>query len=557
MIGTIRKHSSWLWAIIITATIVSFVIFFTPNAGNRSANAGSGDYGSINGVTITRADYVNAHSEAVLRYFFMTGSFPTARAAQSGFDELRDTYLRLFFIQKMNDYGIHVDSAAVAQMGHALLQQLGTGGQAVALNDFVDQVLTPHGMRIEDFERYIRHELGLQQLISVIGLSGDLITPKHAEALFIRQTEPYATEAVFFSGSNYLSRVPEPSPEELSTFYTNMAAQYRLPERVQLNYVSFEATNYVAKAEQQLTNLTELVESNMRAIGTNYQQLAKTPEEAQTKLRELIIHREALMLAREKADTFANILYGLEQSDNDTFLAQARTNGLAVKTTAPFSQENGPAEIEAGPTFAREAFSLSADMPFAGPVIDDNGAYVVSFARRLPSELEPLAEIRDRVASDYRLRKAEQIAREEGAKFGQAVTSGMAEGKTFEEIASQANVKTVNVPPVSLSTQELPEVTDHVSLNQYQYEVISTPVGKASMFRQTPDGGFVVYVREKLPIDQAKMKEQMPEFVRSLRQERRNEAINAWLQREAGQALQDTPLAKQQQQTQAPGQSPS
>ena len=40
MIGTIRKHSSWLWFIIIAAVIVSFVFYFSP-----SSRMGNGDSG--------------------------------------------------------------------------------------------------------------------------------------------------------------------------------------------------------------------------------------------------------------------------------------------------------------------------------------------------------------------------------------------------------------------------------------------------------------------------------------------------------------------------------
>ena len=45
MIGTLRKHSQWLWGIIITVVIVTFVIFFSPDAG-MSRGRGEADFGT-------------------------------------------------------------------------------------------------------------------------------------------------------------------------------------------------------------------------------------------------------------------------------------------------------------------------------------------------------------------------------------------------------------------------------------------------------------------------------------------------------------------------------
>ena len=59
MIGTIRKHSKWLWLIIITATIISFVFWGAGPSRMDNGNGGraAGDYGSIYGKKITADAY--------------------------------------------------------------------------------------------------------------------------------------------------------------------------------------------------------------------------------------------------------------------------------------------------------------------------------------------------------------------------------------------------------------------------------------------------------------------------------------------------------------------
>ena len=75
MIGTIRKHSQWLWGIIITVVIITFVIFFTPDA-KFGRGGGAPSYGTIYGEPIKRDDLAQAYADARLGYFLSTGQWP-------------------------------------------------------------------------------------------------------------------------------------------------------------------------------------------------------------------------------------------------------------------------------------------------------------------------------------------------------------------------------------------------------------------------------------------------------------------------------------------------
>ena len=59
MFGTIRKHQSWLWAIIITVIIISFVWFFSPYTKMHDTGRGMVNLGSIYGRKITDQDFIH------------------------------------------------------------------------------------------------------------------------------------------------------------------------------------------------------------------------------------------------------------------------------------------------------------------------------------------------------------------------------------------------------------------------------------------------------------------------------------------------------------------
>jgi hypothetical protein len=539
MIGTIRKHSKWLWLVIITVTIITFVSWQSPSS-RYDRQMGYGNFGAIDGQRITKDEYLQAQNEVYLRYFLTRGDWPDRDPRKSGFDSQRETYYWLFIVRKLKEYDIRVDSAAVARAANDVLSGLGRG-QRIPLDRFL-QLLQPHGLGAHDLERFLRHDLARQQMVSVVGMSGRLITPDQAQSLYEHDHRELVTEAVFYSGSNYLATIPMPAADALSQYYTNQAAVYRVPTNVQVSYVAFSITNLLAQAEAQITNLTEIVEANLRQLGTNYLRFGKTPEEVKGVIRERVIRDRATAEARGKANEFINTLLDLNPVEAGNLAAVARTNGFNVKMTKPFDEENGPSEFDGGPNFARAAFLLTPDRPFSEQSIEGADAlYVIALEKKIPSEIPPLDRIRDRVTADYRWDQAVALARRAGDALVQSATNGLAQGKTFAAICAAAGVKPVSVPPFSILTRELPVVEDHLNLNLFKRVALVTPPGRVSGYAPPREAGstayLAVYVDKRLPVDQAKMKAELPEFLEAVRRARQQEALSDWFNREASKSL--------------------
>ena len=85
-----------------------------------------------------------------------------------------------------------------------------------------------------------------------------------------------------------------------------------------------------------------------------------------------------------------------------------------------------------------------------------------------------------------------------------------------------------------------------MSLSQFKQVAFSTPVGKASDLVYTRDGGMIVHVKARLPLDETKMKEDLPRFTAYLQQVRQNEAFNEWFRKQAEEGLRNTAFARMQ-----------
>lgn len=549
MFGTIRKHQTWLWAVIITLTVISFVVYFSPYSRVNSSSRRAGSYGSINGDKITEAQYRNAYREVDLHSFFMSGGHWLAEDKKRSEQDLeREIYQWLLLTWEQDRLGIHVDEQATAEYARLMTASFERAG-ITSPKMFIERVLQPHGLRVDDFERYVRHYVGIQELITTVGLSGRLVTPQEARTLYERDHQEIASSAVFFAASNYLAGVAV-TPETVSQFYSNRVANYGLPERVVVSYVRFNVTNYLAQAETDLsTNLNDIIESNFQRIGTNTAVVfpdAKTPADVKARIKEQVVRRQALTLAGQKANEFAHTLFDLQPVRASNLDPLARTNGLTTGLTAPFDREQEPKGLDVGPDFTKAAFGLSVEDPFGGPIAGQDGVYVIALQNRIPYQVPPLEQIRERVTADYKLLMAHQRAQEESRKFYQTITNGLAQGKMFTNLCAEAMLKPVTLPPFSISTRALPEIEELASLDQLKQAAFSTQPGKASQPQRTSDGSMILYVNAKLPVDTAKMQTDLPNYVNAVRRSRQQEAFDAWFRREAERGLRDTPLGRQQ-----------
>jgi hypothetical protein len=552
MIGTIRRHQQWLWGIIILAIIVSFVIYFSPNSRNLLSSGGDNyDFGSINGKAITREQYRDANAEVELFYFLRVGKWPGREdARQNGFDTEQETYQRIVLIEKLKQLDIQPSVEAAAKWIGTIFR--GPNEETFPIEryqNFVKNELQPHHLTSEDFYRFASHQVAQQQLMSTFGMAGKLITPQEAESFYRRANEPMATEAVFFSASNFLSSVSA-TPEEIGRFYTNNMAEYRLPDRMQVNYVKWSVTNFLADADQELgkiTNLSQRLEIvYTQTGGTNrYKDASGKPlslEAAKAQIKEEEREKIARDKARkEAADFISDLFKGHDESHPfsiDDLQKVAKAKNLKMETTPPFDQRNGARQLHVPQTFVNAAFNLQADDPedkgkellySSSPLMSDDAAYAIGFAKKIPSEIQPLDKIRAEVTRDYREQESLKLARQSGMAFDKAATNSIAQGKKFSDVCAQFKVSPVDLPPFSMSTRSLPALGGRATLDSLQSVAATLATGKASEFVPTASGGFVLFLKAKLPVDEAKMKEEMPEFLANQREQRMSAAFSEWV----------------------------
>jgi hypothetical protein len=554
MIGTIRRHQKWIWGFVITVTIVSFVAYFNPSSRygggmGTSTPSAAPDLGSINGEAITPEQLFAAEREAMLSVYFHTGSWPNPEEQKKQLVTVAEQELVLQSLMK--EYKINATTDAAARFAKLLFRI--PPDQAFPLDEFNKWVQTElvrkGGLTGDDFDRFARHQASQECLIALFGMSGQLITAKEAEFFYRRENQPMVTEIVAFPTTNFYGATA-PTEAELQDYFAKHEADYRLPDRVQINYIALDPSNYTAQADKILgTNVDDRVDSIYHQQGPDaFKDEAGQPlslAAAQAKIKDTLRHLTALQEAKKDANA---LLVALSEGHDDAhpfapsdLEKLAKAKGLVVKTTEPFDEKEGSKDFDLPARALHLLFSLRADAPddtgktmlyVSSPLVTDKAVYVAGLQQRIPSQLQTLAAVRDQAVKDYREAKALELAGEAGRKLADALRVGLMQGQSFDAICAAQNVKPQSMPFFALTTTNVPPGLDKPSFQQLQEAVFPLPTGQSTRYVPITDGGLGAYVKERLSVDEARMTQELPYYLARMREQRQSAAFTIWLNRE-------------------------
>lgn len=537
MIGTIRKHSTWLWLVIIAATIVSFVIFFTPTSPMGGGRGGPTTIGSMDGRPIMTEDYLEARREARLGFFLRSqGAFPEdVNAAQYGFDLERETRSRLVLLAQLEELKVEVDDKSVADWIVRNFASPDQPGTAKANYAQMLETLGKRGISAQQFSDYIRHEIGVAHMVSVVGVAGELVTPREAARLYRQQNERIEAEAVVLESTNFLAQV-QITPEAIEEFFSLRQSAYRTPERVQVDYVRFAASNYIAQAEQELgriTNLTERLDVLYQQQGANAfldtNGQVMPPEVAKLKIREEERDKVALVVARREAAKFGGELINMEPVAAANLAKLVGEKGMTVETTAPFT-ETGIAPIPgASPSLAEVAFKLNAERPISSSLVGQKDVHIIALKQRIPSEVPPLDEVRIRVNEDFRREESRKLAQAAGTNLVVMLKSVVNETNDFASAVIASGNPLTRLPKFSQASRNVTGWPRQAPMGSVLSAVKDLQPGEISDFIQTATGGFVVHLRSREAVGEEELKDTLPEQLSELQANGRYAAFRDWL----------------------------
>ncbi len=153
--------------------------------------------------------------------------------------------------------------------------------------------------------------------------------------------------------------------------------------------------------------------------------------------------------------------------------------------------------------------------------------------KRMPSQPKKFEEVEQEVTEAYKEQEALKLLREHTGEVYKKLTNSIAGGKAFKAAAEEQKLTVVEVAPFAKSERVNLDVSRHsISFPFYSSTAFRTDVGEVCYPQTTGDAGYILYVKERLEADEAKLKDELDEFVDMTRQRRQSAAFQAWMSRE-------------------------
>jgi hypothetical protein len=527
MIGSIRKHSNWLWAIIVTAVIASFVIWSDAGGGRNSFDFGGTDFGKLYGRPITRDQLLKARTAVSVDDALRGG-----RARGASADNERQVAELMVLQAKVKEMGIQVSDDAVGKYLRENFKDASTG--TFNYDVFIQNLLQRTRIDESTFLEHIRQQVAIQHMVETVGAASRLVTPREVESDYRRDNERWVTKAALFSVSNRVASITA-KPEELTKFYSNRIAYYRIPERSVLVYVRFDATNYIAEAESMISKeagFTNRLEEFYRQRGAEMfrdeSDKVLSKEAALRKIRDEASSQGALGLARQAAVRFNDELGTLTNVTASSFAMTASKLKVPLRSTTPFRTGERIMGLETVQSLPQRVAGLNAETPYTEPLDGDGFVVIPMLQTKLPPEIPSFETVRERVLQDYKMDRARAATREAGEKFQATATAGLASGKRFADIASSEKVSVISVPEFTTAAQNVAGLDSRLNLYLVRNAATSAKSNGVSRYTESSDGGFVLYLEKKEPVSDEAVKLALPTALAEARQQRRMAVFQSW-----------------------------
>lgn len=503
---TFQHHFRTVFGVMLVLLIISFVVSFSPSSG----------IGRAEGTVMTRPFFdVNLASQADQQK--VIGDAALSINLQAGYMGLENDQLQQYALQRYAALHLadqlHVPDPTPADLAtyvKNLRAFAGEDGQfdAKRYGTFRDSLKTNARLTEGDVTRVLSDDWRANRVQELLGGPG-YVLPSDIKTQLM-QADSSWTVAV--ATTDYAAFAPaiKPSADDLAKFFNENSFRYEIPPRVVASFVEFPAAGFLSQVAVTDADVKAYYDANP----ARFPKPATTPAPAvdakadpvadfnavRPQVLAALTFERAQRLAVKAASDLAYSLYDgkVAASALDATLAARK---LAAKPLAPFTREAGPAELGNSPQISEAAFKLGGEQYYSDALPSPNGAVVLFWKETQPSRKPQLADVRDKVTTDY----IENEKRRQFVELGKTVRSQLEArlkaGDTFEQAAAAASgalkLQAKTLAPFTL--RQPPQDTDYSVLGALD----RMEKGQVSDLLMAQDKGSFVYVIDKKAPDVA------------------------------------------------------
>jgi len=550
MISKFHKliQSKTIWAIILTIIIIAFVGLYIRWPGQDERDQATNSAGQLNGEYINRQEFSRARMNTYLSFVMMIGRQPTmTKELDERMNEA--AWKRLANIRKADEMGLTAGNAeVVATIQHHPGFQHEGRYNANMYSQFVNRYLRTLGVSEVQFEEYIREEIALQKLRSMINHTA-MVAPYELQRTFSMLMDSFDIEFAEVTTNTVADNI-DLSDEDVALFFQDDPERFMIPEKVVVRYISLPLSNYMDSAsvteedahiyyDENLDDFTETIfVTNMPtfALGseTNIEpqiteeEKTLTFEDVQEEITETLVHAAA----REKAvDRATDIVIDLTPDRNNqaaSFEELAAKYEMDIQTLPAFTLREKLDEIDAD-TFNQAAFGLQLNKEecYSDAIEGDNFVYVIYLDERQKPRIPEFDEVAEQVREKAELEALTQALIDEAQSLREDAMEKIAEGETFASVVKAHHLE-LEVMTNLNAMATMDETEEGELLQEILRAVLVQNEGEVAELLPLQDSIMVTYVAKRHSGDPIQYTSFRPQITATIKRERTRNLFAEW-----------------------------
>ncbi len=480
MFQTFRKHQQPIMIVTTTIIVIAFVWLYN----GTSVDMGSGSQPSykVYGRTVTQLQVERAARRFQVAASLEMGPLLNGLAGRATTREqaLENFVWNSFILDhEARRLGISATDTEVMEVIKALPVFL-TNGQfdPMKYQGAVQNFLAPNGFTETQLEELVRDQIRLEKLVALVG-SGVDFTPGEFRAVYTENFQKMKVEVVDFKLADFTAGV-SPSEEAVAKYFEDHKPQLNTEEKRVVSWVRIGLN----EEEQKLTG------------------------------------RERVAALQKQSDLAT--AFSQDRLGGAAFTELAAKHGLKVENSGEFTLSQPPAALgQKGAV----AFQLTEENRDSDAIGDENGFTLLYLEQIIPPRPLTLEEARGRIVEALKQEEGLKAMNARATEVRAKLLEALGKGTPFAEAATAAGVKAESLPAFSLaepSAQSLvrPELAE---------TAVDLAQGGLSELTRTSEGGSLVYLEKREPVDDAKLAETQKEQLGRLREMKQLAAFNDWL----------------------------
>jgi peptidyl-prolyl cis-trans isomerase D len=526
--------SKVFWGIFALVISVSFVGVSIPGCQNRNAQGSAQREGQLAGKLfgedVSRMEFGQAYRRTYVSYTIMFG-----RAIQVT-DEIdtilrKEAWQRIATLKKAHQLGMTVTPAQTIAMiqRQPIFQNQQTGQfDKNAYDAFVQGFLPQNGMTSADFENMLSEQVLIEKISSIPAQGGIVLDAEILKAFHL-YTDMLTVE--YASVSRSLASAPKVTEEDAKNYFEQNQEEFRMPEKVKVDYVQFAVADYTEKVEVAEEMVAGFYENNkqryLKELAEDADPAAAPEFKLLEEVREEIVARITQELALLEAAEQADILVSELADESITFAQTVEALGLTiVDKTRPFTQTDSVKGIDPTAPFQRAAFALQDDAThyYSDPVVGRDTVYVLSLSKKYDSFLPSFDNVRDDATEAAKITADEKAYAEKAEQIQADLQTALKAGTSFEDAIKPFKLELQKTAPFNVTTTLEDEFGSDIKANAILLEQ-----GTLTELISTPNEFIVAYVAEKVPGDaEATLPAMRAELASRLSNDKASRLVAAW-----------------------------